>query len=197
MPDQVTAKGGESKFRPHPEGQYVRCVDTIDLGEKVEDFVGTPKKLVHKCALVFRTGEQNADTNESIDIAQEFTVSMNEKANLRKFLEGWRGKAYTNDEAEGGVPLHKLVGNLVLLSIEQKTSASNRRYARIVGAVGVPKQMQAHLPALEEYTRAEYWDEKKKGYRSAALAFRAEMGVNEDGEAMAAVGATDDDDLPF
>ena len=48
---------------------YQRAV--IDLGEKVEAFPGMPEKLTHKCALVFRTGEINADTGELIDVAQE------------------------------------------------------------------------------------------------------------------------------
>ena len=198
MPDQVIAKGGESKFRPHSDGQHIaQCADTIDLGEAVVAFAMTPKKLVHKCALVFRTGEQNPETGELIDIAAEFTVSMNEKANLRKFLEAWRGKAYTTEEAEGGVPLHKLVGNWALLTIEQKVSKNERRYARIISAVGVPKPMRKDLPTFAPYERAEYWQEKKQLYRAAALSFRAESGVDDDGEPLPDDTGFDDEDLPF
>ena len=89
----------KAEFLPHPEGQFVAvCCDVIDLGEKVDDYPGTPPKLSPKCALVFRTGEKNADTSEAIDIAQEYTVSMGEKANLRKALESWRGKPYRKGE---------------------------------------------------------------------------------------------------
>src|SRR5579864_255671 len=108
--DPVVAKGNDSKFRPHPEGQFVgQCVDVIALGESVEEFAGQPQRLVQKCALVFRTGERNEDIGEFIDIAREFTVSMGEKANLRKFMEQWRGRPYTAEQIEAGVPLHKMV----------------------------------------------------------------------------------------
>ena len=91
-------------------------MDVIDLGEKVEDFAGKPKKLSHKCALVFRTGEVNAETGELIDISGEYTVSMGELAKLRQMLETWRGKAYKEDELDD-VPLDKPEGNSALLSV--------------------------------------------------------------------------------
>ena len=31
-------------------------------------------------------------------VGQDFTLSMHKKANFRKFLEGWRGKEFQNDE---------------------------------------------------------------------------------------------------
>ena len=211
MADQINAKGADSKFRPHPEGQFVgKCVDVIDLGEKVEDFIGKPKKLSHKCAMVFRTGEQNPENNELIDIAGEYTVSMGEKANLRKILESWRGKAYTEEECDAGVPLHKLVGNFALLTIDQKTSSNNRKYARILSVTGIPKQMRSTLPAFEEYTRAEYWEEKKAAYQKEADAFMASFapepkagrltGPNDGDPGMDYPGDMEDDqdsDLPF
>lgn len=198
MSDQINAKGSDSKFRPHPEGQFVGvCVDTIDLGDRVETFAGTPAKLAHKCALVFRTGERNEATGEYIDIAREFTVSMGEKANLRKFLEQWRGKPYNIEQIEAGVPLHKLTGQPGLLTIAHKTSGQNRTYANITACVGVPKQMAATVHQYTDYVRADYWQEKKDSYAAEARKFRAEqtpttMDDDDNGYAPA-----DDSDLPF
>ncbi len=211
MADQINAKGADSKFRPHPEGQFVgKCVDVIDLGEKVEDYVGKPKKLSQKCALIFRTGELNQETRELIDIAGEYTVSMGEKANLRKILASWRGKEYTEEECEAGVPLHKLVGNFALLTIDQKMSSNNRKYARILSVTGIPKQMRGNLPTFDEYTRADYWKEKIAGYKKEADAFMASFapepkagrltGPNDhDGDPGPDYNEdeTGDDDLPF
>ena len=96
------------------------------MGESVQDFADKPKYLAQKCALVFRTGEKNEETSSYIDVSGEFTLSMGEKANLRKFLEQWRGKPYTVEQVDAGVPLDKLVGNWALLTVAHKKSAKGR-----------------------------------------------------------------------
>ena len=198
MPDQITAKGSDVKFTPHPEGQFVaQCVDAIDLGEKVEDYPGTPEKLVHKCALVFRTGEKNPETHEFIDIAQEFTVSMGEKANLRKALESWRGKPYSEAQIEEGVPIHKLTSNWALLTIAQKRSNKGRTYAFIQSIVGVPVAMRQSLPQFPSYTRADYWQSRKDDYMKAASAFRTKYAAPPSDADDAAFADDDDSSLPF
>ena len=175
MSDTIVARGTESKYAPHPEGQFVgQCVDVINLGEKVQDFPGTEPYLAPTCALVFRTGEVN-DAGECIDIAREFTVSMGEKANLRKFLEQWRGRPYTKEQVEAGVPIDKLTWQHGLLSISHRTSGKGRIYANITACVGVPKAMLATVTAYTDYVRAEYWETKKKEYAEAAARFKADQ----------------------
>ena len=199
MSDKITAKGNDSKFRPHPAGQFTaQCVDAIDLGEKVDDYPGKPEKLAHKCALVFRTGAKNDETGELIDIAQEFTVSMGEKANLRKTLESWRSKPYTEQQIEEGVPLHKLNGNWALVTVAQKQSGKGRTYSFIQSVVGVPAAMRNNLPAFPAYERADYWQTRKDEYLKVASEFRSKHAAppSDDFEFP---GNTDDDEdnLPF
>lgn len=207
MADQVIARNTDAKFKAHDEGQYVaQCVDCINLGEVVVEFPGTPKYLAPKCALVFRTGEMNQETGEAIDISSEFTVSMGEKANLRKFLEQWRGKAYAQEQIDVGVPLDKLCGNWALLTIAHKQSKKGRTYAVIISAVGVPKVMMASVPLFPGYTRADYWAEKKAEYAQQARAFRMESGASSNGSGVHgepedttdySADTDDDDSLPF
>ena len=203
MSDTITARGTESKFKPHPIGQYVgQCVDTIDLGEKVQDFPGSTPYLAQTCALVFRTGERNEETGEYIDIAREYTVSMGEKANLRKDLERWRGKSYTKEQIEAGVPLDKLTGNHALLTVSHRTSGKGRVYANITAIVGVPKQMAATVAQYDDYVRAEYWATKKQEYAEAAAKFREESTAKParsgtEFEGFPDALADEDDDLPF
>jgi len=199
MSDQINAKGSDSKFRPHPEGQFIGvCVDTVDLGDNVETFAGQPSKLAHKCVLVFRTGERNEATGDYIDIAREFTVSMGEKANLRKFLEQWRGKPYATSQIEEGVPLHKLTGQPGLLTVSHKTSGQGRTYANITACVGVPKQMASGVGQYSDYVRADYWAEKKQAYAEAARKFKAEQAPpSADDDWSPDDNGAIDDDLPF
>ena len=99
MADAVTARNEGQKFTPHPEGPYAAvCVDVLNLGDRVETYQGKVK-IAPKCALVFRTGELR-DDGTPFEVAIEFTVSMYDRASLRKFLEAWRGKPYTEEQAE-------------------------------------------------------------------------------------------------
>lgn len=196
MSDTITARGSDSKFKPHPDGQYVgQCVDTIDLGEKVSDYPGKPAYLAPVCALVFRTGEINEETGEFIDIAREFTVSMGDKSNLKKFLEQWRGRPYTAEQIKAGVPLDKLTGNHGLLTIAHRTSAKQRVYANITACVGIPKQMAGTVTHYDDYERTDYWATKRKEYADAAAKFRGEAAQGRDVEEVLA--DEDSDDLPF
>jgi hypothetical protein len=204
MADKVTAKNSDAKFKAHDEGQFVgQCVDCIDLGEAVMDFTGKPKYLAQKCALVFRTGEKNPDTGEYIDVSTEFTVSMGELANLRKFLEMWRGKPYTPEQIDDGIPLDRLVSQWALLTVAHKKSAKGRTYAIIQSAVGVPKQMQGGLVPYTGYTRAPYWAERKAEYAVAAGAYRLSIGAGrgdsgpDEPEPEFLESGVTDDDLPF
>ena len=216
MADKVTAKNTDAKFKTHDEGQFVaQLMDVIDMGEVVITFPGSPDYLAQKCVLVFRTGEKNPDNNnEYIDVSSEFTVSMGEKANLRKFLQQWRGKPYTQEEADAGVPLDKLDRQWALLTVAHKTSQKGRTYAIIVSAVGVPKQMRDGLVDYTNYKRAKFWDEKKAEYAKATKLYRAEINAPPHGSTQddmptdttdySEEGAMDDDqaysgddDLPF
>ena len=200
MSDTILARGTESKFKAHDEGQFVgQCVDVMDLGEKVQDFPGTDHYLAPTCALVFRTGERN-DDGEYIDIARDFTVSMGEKANLRKFLEQWRGRPYTKEQVEAGVPIDKLTGQHGLLSVSHRTSGKGRIYANITACVGIPKAMAGGVSAYTDYTRAEWWATKKQEYAEAAARFKSENApakAKEKFDDFPGALADDDDSLPF
>jgi hypothetical protein len=196
MSDTIVASGSQVKFKVHPDGQFVgQCVDTIDMGEKLEEYPGSPAKVVHKCVLVFRTGEKNEDTGEYIDISREFTVSMGDKANLRKFLEQWRGKPYDDAAIKQGVPLHKLTGNHGLLTVAHNSPGGGKVYANIAACVGVPKQMQGVLVSYDDYERADFWAKRREQYAEAVREFRGEQATG--GSDLPSPFDPDDADLPF
>ena len=174
-PDEVTVTHtSDSKYEPHPDGQYADvCVDVIDLGERVEAFPGTPEKLAPKVALVFYTGETNS-AGQPIYPTAELSRFFSEKATLRKHLESWRGRAYTEAELTAGIKLHKLVGVGCLLNIVHKQSAKGRTYANILNITPLPKGMQP--PAVpQDYERAPFWQDRITDYLAGAQAFRARI----------------------
>jgi hypothetical protein len=185
MADTITAKAQpERSFVKAPEGQHQSvCVDVVDLGMHEQFWDGKSKGKVHKCAVVFQVDTVNPETRKRYEISQQFTVSMGEKATLRKFLGAWRGKTYSDAEAEAGVPLDKLEGVNGLMQIEHQASKRDpeRIYANIVSLTPLPKGMQKI--AAEDYTRDEYWKERIKLPEPEA--------PSNDGE------EPDDDSLPF
>ncbi len=202
MPDEITATGAANgaQFQPHPEGQFAAvCVDTIDLGEKLEQFPGSDPKTVHKAVILFRTGEKN-DAGALIDVGVEYTVSMNEKANLRKFLEAMRGKRYTDEQAAAGVPLHKLVGHAALISIAHQQSRAGRTYAKLQAVMPLPKAMVA--PEIGEYARPAFYGERKDEYAAEAARWRnaqhaTKKATDNTFDDFPSQLDEEDDDLPF
>lgn len=165
-------KTKDTQYAPHPEGQtVVVCVDVIDMGEKLDTWQGKVK-VGPKVVLVFMSAEVNEGTGEHYLLQREFSVSVFAKASLRIFLESWRGKKYQDEMLETeGLPLHKLVGVAGLANVEHRESGAGRTYANIQSLVPVPKGLA--IPTLPEYTRPEFFAERKAEYAAAVTAHRA------------------------
>jgi hypothetical protein len=176
-PDAVTAKDSGGNFSPHSEGQFpMLCVDVVNLGVNVEQFPGQEPREVAKVALVFASGERQEDKSLTF-VTSEMTLSANEKANLRKFLESWRGKRYTPEQAEAGLPIEKLHGKFALVSIEHVLTRKGRKFANMVSIGPLPTEMP-HPPEalLNEYERPKFLTDRKTQYAAALTAHRAKTG---------------------
>jgi hypothetical protein len=90
----VIKKG--SDFVPAPEGVHAAvCVDVVDLG-----IVSGPWGNKHKLKIVFEI-EATMPSGERFTVHQRYTVSLHEKAALRKDLKSWRGRDFTPEELDG------------------------------------------------------------------------------------------------
>lgn len=185
--DAVTAVLDDKPRVLPPEGQHqFVCVDGIDLGLQENKAFG---KVQPQYAIVFQLETTNPENNDKrFELSQRFTVSMFEKANLRKFLGQWRGKSYTDEESEKGAPLASLAGANGLMQIEHKVSKSNgKTYANILSVGPLPKGVKKLV--AEGYERAEFWTEVK------AKAIKPKEPEADD--AFPSALADSDDDLPF
>lgn len=165
MADRVTAKADADKgFAPHPEGGCIlQCVDVVNYGKVVGEWQGKVK-IQDKIGLFFQSGKRN-EQGELFTVQMEFTLSMFEGANLRKFLEMWRGRPYTEQQALDGVPVDKLEGHYGYGVIAHKESKKGRLFAMLNSIMPVPDGMP--LPTLPAYTRPEYVEKKKAEYAAA------------------------------
>ena len=107
-----------------PAGNYVaRCYSMIEIGTVKESFQGDEKTL-HKVRIGWELPTELKVFNEEKGeqpcvISKEYTLSMNEKATLRKMLASWRGKDFTEAEAKS-FDITKLLGVACMLNIIEK-----------------------------------------------------------------------------
>ena len=141
----ITATSNGANFTPVPAGTYAaRCYSMIHIGTVAEDYMGESKEL-NKVRITWELPtekkvfkEENGE--QPYSVSKEFTLSMHEKANLRKFLESWRGKGFTEEEAKS-FDITKLLGKSCLISIIHKTSKQGSQYAVISSCSTLPKGM--------------------------------------------------------
>lgn len=132
-----------------PAGNYIaRCYQMIEIGTVTELVMGkhvTAKKVRIGWELPTETKVFKEENGEQpLVISKEYTLSMNEKANLRKDLKSWRGKDFTEDEAKC-FDISTLIGKPCMLNIIHKPSVSDpsKVYEQIAGVSPLPKGVKA------------------------------------------------------
>lgn len=102
-------------------GTYVaRCYSMIQIGTVEIEYKGEKKKQ-HKVSITWELPTETAIFHEEkgpepFVVSKKYTLSLHEKSNLRKDLESWRGKGYTEEEAKH-FDITKLLGQPCLLSV--------------------------------------------------------------------------------
>ncbi len=150
----------DSKFEKKliKEGNHLGiCYSFIDLGTHAEDYMGNIKNI-HKVQIGWELSNlkdtyTDKDGNEQDYIPvifKDYTDSLNEKANLRKDLVGWRGKDFTVGELKG-FEMKSILGTACLLNIIHKVSKTGNSYEKIQDVTKVPDGM--NLPELSRATR--------------------------------------------
>jgi len=122
-------KKDSSDFIQVEPGTYVaRCYSMIEIGTIETEFNGEKKKA-HKVNITWELPTETAIFHEErgpepFVVSKTYTLSMHEKANLRKDLESWRGKGYTDEEAKR-FDITKLLGQPCLLSVIHQPGAKD------------------------------------------------------------------------
>lgn len=141
---------------PAPTGTHVaRCIRVIDLGVQVDDGQ-YGRKVQHKLMLTWELPEEKhvfkpENGPEPYVVSKEYTVSLHEKAGLRKELEAWRGRAFTPEELEA-FHVGKLLGAACLLNVIHAEKKGGGVKAKVAGISPMPKSMQcppAILPLIK------------------------------------------------
>jgi hypothetical protein len=148
----------QNSLPPAPSGTHVaRLYQIIYLGTLPEDYMGEAKEM-YKVRMVFELCNEtkifkDGEPPRPFSIGRDFTFSMGNKANLRKFVEGMIGTALSDGEA-GNFDLDELLGHACLLSVVHKEKKAGGIAALIQGASPLVKGMDA--PAQSNPSKV--WD---------------------------------------
>lgn len=196
---------------PLPTGPRAgRCVRIIDLGTQKSTFQGETKfkrkvQLAFELPTVMRKFREDGPEEPAM-ISKRYTYSFDKKATLRKDLEAWRGRAFTEDEAKR-FDIAKLAAAAALLNISR---SEDGQYDNIAGITGLPDGMTCPpqiIPSTVFSLQKEFFDQTvfdklPKGTRATIAQspeFKAAGGVYDENGPSGGSSAGPDggDDIPF
>lgn len=144
----TVAVSGGAAFKRVPTGVHcARCIGVIDLG--TQDIVfGGESKLQHKVQIQWEVlGEDELGvplTTERdgievpLSISKRYTLSLHEKAGLRRDLEAWRGKPFSAEELKG-FDVSKLLGAFCMLNVVEQDGSNGKTYSNISSITPLPR----------------------------------------------------------
>ena len=151
----VASDSGGGDFKRVPPGAYIgRCFSLVDLGTQLS--VGQfGEKMQHKIKLGWELfGEEEDGTPLTImvdgkemplTISKSYTVSLHEKASLRKDLAAWRGKDFTEDQAKA-FDVAILLGTFCMVNVTQSEN-NGKVYSNVAGLTPIPGALRNSKPA--------------------------------------------------
>lgn len=139
-----------AEIEPIPAGVYVAvCYGLIDLGTHHNPTFGNE---AHKILVQWEVPEVRGEFERDGQkvslpraISKRYTLSLSEKANLRKDLESWRGRKFTAQEL-AGFDLKAILGTACQLQVTHDTNKEGRTFASIAAIMALPRGMKAPKP---------------------------------------------------
>lgn len=149
------ASGGGSERELIPAGlQRAVCASVADLGTHMDKQWNKLKRLVRLTfELADVRGEFEVD-GETKDLprlmGKNYTLSLHEKASLRKDLQAWRNKPFTPEEL-AGFDISNLVGVPCMVNVEHYNGSDGKQRAGIGGVLGLMPGMEKPVPEGTTY----------------------------------------------
>lgn len=200
--------GGKDFKKVPPGAHFAICNMVVDCGLQ-EGFGGKPQ---HKVYLRWEVPDERVSYEKDgkeiegpCSIGCMYTLSLSEKANLRKTLENWRGKPFTAQELQG-FDITNVLGKCCQIMVTHETKGANT-YANVNGVMGTSKDQKDRVAkakaenplvtfSLDDYNEQTFqalpnWLKEKISNR-----------LSEPTDPLPSTGATNrndefDDDIPF
>ena len=148
MPLLASDKGGKG-FDPVAEGVHnAVCYSVVDLGHHLDEKFG---KRNHNILITWELPSERIEIekdgvkhNLPRAISKKYTLSLNEKANLRKDLQTWRGRVFTEKELEG-FDIKNLLGKSCMIQVIHNKKG-DKTYANITAIMLLMKGVAPLTP---------------------------------------------------
>lgn len=145
--------GGDIEFEPAPSGVHIgRCIRIIDLGTHHDQLYDKDKHEVFfmweipeemkRYTIKGKDGQPDKDVVEPFTVSKFYTMSLSERAWLRKDLESWRGKGFTEDELQGFDPRAILDAPCMLNVIHEPKKKGSGVNAVVSAITPMPKGIE-------------------------------------------------------
>ena len=199
-----------------PAGSHLaRCYRIIDLGTQKTEYMGETKFL-RKVMFAWELHGEDGEGNElatadgkPMAIFKNYTLSLNEKANLRLDLQAWRGKPFTEEESRR-FDISVVLGHWCMLNVIHRPGKEGKVFANVASISPVPTQVKKFgLPegvnALQMFRLAEpdmeMFQTFSKGLKAkieTSPEWKVASGTKVPAKAQPSSGFDDmEDDLPF
>jgi hypothetical protein len=167
----IAKDNSESKFAklPLPEAGTTQavCCAVWDLGRQKTSFAGE-EKIQHKVIIAWEVTEKiNAPDSEyngkPYMLNKKYTLSLGDKANLRKDLESWRGRPFSAEELKNGFDLQKLYGVNCYIGIKHEPARNDPDvvYANVSAILPLPKGTEKITPLRARDEQPPKWVQEK------------------------------------
>lgn len=199
--------GGKDFKKVPPGAHFAICNLIADCGLQ-EGFGG---KAQHKIYIRWEVPDERVSYEKDgkqlegpCSIGSMYTLSLSEKANLRKVLENWRGKPFTPQELQG-FDITNVLGKCCQIMV---THSEDGKYANITGVMGISKDQKARSQGAKPENQPvafsiDQWDQKAFTALPNWLKDKIENRMEDPGETQPSPDQTDghedqfDDDIPF
>jgi hypothetical protein len=145
----TASDSGGGNFKRVPAGAHIaRCFSIIDCGTQTTNgqYGETIARKIRLGWEIFGEDENNEPLTIEYDgqvmpmtISKTYTLSLGEKANLRKDLTAWRGKEFTKEELQG-FDIANVLGKHCMLNVTVSEN-NGKTYSNIAGISPMHKSM--------------------------------------------------------
>ena len=129
----IVARVPERQFAPAPEGLHLAvCCDVVDLGVQ-----RTPWGESHKVDIRWQLEAVDPERGRPFEVLKRYRLSLHAKAALRKDLETWRGRKFTEEELKG-FDLERLIGANCQVQVMHTTTGEGDAFAAVQTIIPPP-----------------------------------------------------------
>lgn len=136
----VAKQGEQSNKNPAPEGTHIAvCTQVIDLGHQYSEFYD---KTAHKVMIGWELqSDEKRDDGKPFVVWKRYTLSLGDRANLRRDLKAWRGRDFTPEELDG-FDLRNILGKSCMIGVTHR-AVDGKTYVDVSTVAALPKNMKA------------------------------------------------------